>query len=58
MASFYQRQAAHGKMAEAEFDQMEETEEARRYWEAELTTPGTWTIGRRCKPGWTMPPNY
>lgn len=35
--AFYQRQAARGKMTEAEFDtRMEETEEARQYWQSEL----------------------
>jgi DNA invertase Pin-like site-specific DNA recombinase len=35
--AFYQRQAARGKMTEAEFDaRMEETEEAHQHWEAEL----------------------
>jgi len=35
--AFYQRQAARGKITEAEFDaRMEETEEAHQYWRAEL----------------------
>ena len=35
--AFYQRQAARGKMTEAEFDQrMGETKETRQYWEDEL----------------------
>ena len=35
--AFYQRQAARDKMTEAEFDaRMEETEEARRYWQSEV----------------------
>jgi len=35
--AFYQRQAARGKMTEAEFDhRMEETERARQYWQSEL----------------------
>jgi hypothetical protein len=35
--AFYQRQAARGKLTEAEFDaRMEETEDARRYWLSEL----------------------
>ena len=35
--AFYQRQAARGKMTEREFDaRMEETEDARRYWQGEL----------------------
>ena len=35
--AFYQRQAARDKITEAEFDaRMEETEDARRYWQAEL----------------------
>jgi hypothetical protein len=35
--AFYQRQAARGKIDEAEFDaRMEESEEARRYWKAEI----------------------
>jgi len=36
--AFYQRQAARGKISEQEFDlRMEETDEARQYWQAELT---------------------
>jgi DNA invertase Pin-like site-specific DNA recombinase len=36
--AFYQRQAARGKITEVEFDQrMKETEEARVYWQEELT---------------------
>jgi len=35
--AFYQRQAARGKMTEREFDtRMDETEDARRYWQGEL----------------------
>jgi len=35
--SFYQRQAARGKITEAEFDaRMEETEEGARYWQGEI----------------------
>jgi hypothetical protein len=35
--AFYQRQAARDKMTEAEFDaRMEETEEARQYWQSEI----------------------
>ena len=35
--AFYQRQAARGRITEVEFDaRMEETEEARCYWESEL----------------------
>jgi hypothetical protein len=36
--TFYQRQAARGKLTELEFDaRMDETEEARQYWQAEST---------------------
>jgi hypothetical protein len=35
--AFYQRQAARGKLTETEFDtRMDETEDTRQYWEAEL----------------------
>jgi len=58
--AFYQRQAARGKMTEIEFDaRMGETDDARQYWESELTDYESYeTIKTRCKMGWITSTSY